>query len=62
MDWLTIDGLSTIETLLIYCGVGVVLYLCYLQFVSVKRRRRHRRHRARKRAHEAAAAERTRPT
>lgn len=49
-----IDGLTTIETMLLYAGVGVIFYLCYLQYRSIRRRRRHRRHQARKRAHEEA--------
>jgi hypothetical protein len=51
---LTIDGMSLLESLLLYGGVGLMLYLCYLQFRSVKRRRRHRRHRARRRAQDTA--------
>ena len=54
LDWLTIEGLSTLESLLLYAGVGTIFYLCFLQYRSVRRRRRHRRHRARKREHEAA--------
>lgn len=54
LDWLTIDGLSLIESLLLYLGIGVMLYLTYLQFRSIRRRRRHHRHRARKLARAAA--------
>ena len=61
LNLLTINGLSLIESLLIFGGVGVMFYLCYLQFRSMKRRRRHRRHRERKRALETAERTRSAP-